>query len=119
MSTVWRHPKLGLGHETLVPAGADEVDVAALEAELRGHVRGEVAFDAGNRAAYAHDSSNYRQPPIGVVVPRDADDIVPVDASWFVRSGDARHYYLVVFQRVQPLKDGDGYRVDLRVREVE
>lgn len=81
MSTVWRHPKLGLGHETLVPAGADSVDVAALEAQLRANVRGEVAFDAGNRAAYAHDSSNYRQPPIGVVVPRSADDIVAAVAA--------------------------------------
>src|SRR3954465_2538598 len=76
MRTVWRNPKLGLGHRTLVPAGADEVDVAALEAQLRATVQGEVAFDAGNRSAYAHDSSNYRQPPIGVVVPKNADDIV-------------------------------------------
>jgi len=81
VSTVWRHPKLRLGHETLVPAGADEVDVAALEAALRENVRGEVAFDAGNRAAYAHDSSNYRQPPIGVVVPRDADDVAAAVAA--------------------------------------
>jgi FAD/FMN-containing dehydrogenase/Fe-S oxidoreductase len=81
MSTVWRHPKLGLGHETLVPAGADQVDVKALEAQLRVNVRGEVAFDGGNRAAYAHDSSNYRQPPIGIVVPRDADDIVAAVAA--------------------------------------
>src|SRR3954471_17665974 len=81
MSTVWRHPKLPLGHETLVPAGADSVDVAALEAQLRANVRGEVAFDAGNRAAYAHDSSNYRQPPIGVVVPLDAHDIAAAVAA--------------------------------------
>jgi FAD/FMN-containing dehydrogenase/Fe-S oxidoreductase len=81
MSTVWRNPKLGLGHETRVPAGIDLVDVASLEARLRATVRGEVAFDAGNRSAYAHDSSNYRQPPIGVVVPRDADDIVAAVAA--------------------------------------
>jgi FAD/FMN-containing dehydrogenase/Fe-S oxidoreductase len=76
VSTVWRNPKLGLGHTTLKPEGVDQVDVPALEARLRASVRGQVAFDAGNRAAYSHDSSNYRQPPIGVVVPRDADDIV-------------------------------------------
>jgi FAD/FMN-containing dehydrogenase/Fe-S oxidoreductase len=81
MKTVWRNPKLGLGHGTLIPEGANEVDVAALEAQLRSHVRGEVAFDGGNRAAYAHDSSNYRQPPIGVVVPRDAEDIVAAVAA--------------------------------------
>ncbi|HEX2396729.1 MAG TPA: FAD-binding protein, partial [Solirubrobacteraceae bacterium] len=60
----------------LRPAGIDEVDAAALEKRLRAAVRGEVRFDAGLRGAYAHDSSNYRQPPIGVVLPRDADDVV-------------------------------------------
>jgi FAD/FMN-containing dehydrogenase len=40
-----------------------------------------VAFDEGNRAAYSHDSSNYRQPPIGVVVPKSADDIVAAIAA--------------------------------------
>jgi FAD/FMN-containing dehydrogenase/Fe-S oxidoreductase len=33
-------------------------------------VDGEVRFDPGSRGAYAHDASNYRQPPIGVVVPK-------------------------------------------------
>jgi FAD/FMN-containing dehydrogenase/Fe-S oxidoreductase len=42
----------------------------SLEQELSAKVDGEIRFDAGSRAAYAHDSSNYRQPPIGVVVPR-------------------------------------------------
>jgi len=48
----------------------------ALQAELRERVRGEVRFDAGTRAIYAHDSSNYRQTPFGVVIPRDEDDAV-------------------------------------------
>src|SRR5258708_6476827 len=47
---------------------------AALAAELAGMVRGEVRFDAGSRALYSTDASNYRQMPIGVVVPRDAED---------------------------------------------
>jgi FAD/FMN-containing dehydrogenase/Fe-S oxidoreductase len=55
--------------------GVDEVDTESLEGALRSSVRGEVRFDAGHRAAYAHDSSNYRQAPICVVLPRDADDI--------------------------------------------
>ncbi len=38
-------------------------------------VRGEVRFDAGSRALYASDASNYRQVPIGLVVPRDAEDV--------------------------------------------
>src|SRR5262245_14900654 len=44
--------------------------------DLRRAVRGEVRFDPGSRALYATDSSNYRQVPIGVVIPRDPDDVV-------------------------------------------
>src|SRR3954452_17018490 len=55
--------------------GVEEIDQASLERTLRAAVRGEVYFDAAHRAAYAHDSSNYRQAPICVVLPRDADDI--------------------------------------------
>ena len=33
-------------------------------------------FDRGSRALYATDGSNYRQVPIGVVIPRSADDVV-------------------------------------------
>jgi len=46
------------------------VDTDKLRAALAEKVDGEVRFDAGSRAAYAHDGSNYRQPPLGVVVPR-------------------------------------------------
>src|SRR5437899_976895 len=56
-----------------MPSGPDS---AALESALRRHLRGEVRFDAGSRALYATDGSNYRQVPIGVVLPRDADDVV-------------------------------------------
>ena len=52
------------------------VDVKGLEAELKAELRGEVRFDAGSRALYATDGSNYRQVPIGVVVPRDTDDVI-------------------------------------------
>jgi FAD/FMN-containing dehydrogenase/Fe-S oxidoreductase len=46
-----------------------------LEQALRRAVRGDVSFDAGSRALYATDSSNYRQVPIGIVRPLDADDV--------------------------------------------
>ena len=52
------------------------VDAAALAAALRRELRGEVRFDDGSRALYATDASNYRQVPIGVVIPRSADDVV-------------------------------------------
>jgi len=52
------------------------VDESGLASALSRHVRGEVRFDDGSRALYATDGSNYRQIPIGVVIPRDADDVV-------------------------------------------
>ncbi len=52
------------------------VDAAALERALRERVGGEVRFDAGSRGAYSTDASNYRQVPIGVVVPRTVEDAV-------------------------------------------
>ncbi len=58
------------------PSRPAELDVAALENDLRAQVRGEVRFDPGSRALYATDGSNYRQTPIGVVIPRDEDDVV-------------------------------------------
>src|SRR5204863_48586 len=45
-------------------------------AARRETLRGEVRFDAGSRALYSTDSSNYRQVPIGVVIPRDRDDVL-------------------------------------------
>lgn len=51
------------------------IDAEALAAELRTQIHGEVHFDEGSRALYATDSSNYRQVPIGVVIPKDADDV--------------------------------------------
>src|SRR5262245_58089188 len=52
------------------------VEFQRLEAALAHALSGEVRFDNGMRAAYAADASNYRQVPIGVVLPRSADDIV-------------------------------------------
>jgi len=49
-------------------------DPLGLYEALRRHVRGEVKFDDGSRALYATDGSNYRQVPIGVVLPRNPDD---------------------------------------------
>src|SRR5215469_5276950 len=59
----------------------DRVDAAGLEAELRRNVEGEVRFDAGSKAMYAVDASNYRQVPIGVVVPRSKEDVVATVAA--------------------------------------
>ncbi len=51
-------------------------DTRALETRLRDAITGEVRFGDGDRAMYSTDASNYRQVPIGVVVPRTTDEIV-------------------------------------------
>ncbi|ANP55753.1 FAD/FMN-containing dehydrogenase/Fe-S oxidoreductase [Streptomyces griseochromogenes] len=53
-------------------------DLSGLETELRGVVRGEVGFDVTARALVTMDASNYRRVPVGVVAPRDADDVAAV-----------------------------------------
>jgi FAD/FMN-containing dehydrogenase/Fe-S oxidoreductase len=50
--------------------------IAVLESELRATIEGEVRFDVGTRAAYATDASNYRQVPVGVVIPRHEGDVI-------------------------------------------
>ena len=51
------------------------VSAETLAAELRTAITGEVRFDRAMRAVYSADASNYRQVPIGVVLPRSVSDI--------------------------------------------
>ena len=51
-------------------------DVRGLEGALGATVRGLVCFDAGTRALYATDASNYRHVPVGVVIPASVHDLV-------------------------------------------
>lgn len=53
-------------------------DMTDLEAALRRAVGGEVGFDVTSRALTTMDASNYRRVPLGVVAPRDADDVAAV-----------------------------------------
>ncbi|HET7405922.1 MAG TPA: FAD-linked oxidase C-terminal domain-containing protein [Mycobacteriales bacterium] len=65
--------------DPLVPGGVYSsavIDVAGLERALRKGITGEVRFDKGSKAMYANDASNFRQVPIGVVIPKTVDDIV-------------------------------------------
>jgi FAD/FMN-containing dehydrogenase/Fe-S oxidoreductase len=54
------------------------VDDNALIRALRAAVRGDVGADAGTRALYATDASNYRVPPRAVVLPRTVEDVAAV-----------------------------------------
>jgi FAD/FMN-containing dehydrogenase/Fe-S oxidoreductase len=60
---------------------AEQVDLSALEKSLRRYVRGEVRFDKGARAVWSTDASNFRMPPLGVVQPRDIDDVIATVAA--------------------------------------
>ncbi len=48
----------------------------ALARRLHSTVRGEVRFDPASRALYSTDASNYRQVPIGLVLPLDEADVI-------------------------------------------
>ncbi|MFF0716297.1 FAD-binding and (Fe-S)-binding domain-containing protein [Streptomyces bauhiniae] len=58
--------------------GTDMGIEGSLASELRRAVRGEVRFDATARALATMDASNYRRVPLGVVAPRDAEDVAAV-----------------------------------------
>jgi FAD/FMN-containing dehydrogenase/Fe-S oxidoreductase len=58
------------------PISTSTIDVRGLEHDLRAHISGEVRFDDGSRALYATDGSQYRQVPIGVVIPKNVDEVI-------------------------------------------
>lgn len=64
------------------PLTSDHDDTAQsyrqLTQDLADAIEGEVRFDAGSRALYANDASNYRQPPIGVTIPRSTEDVIAI-----------------------------------------
>jgi FAD/FMN-containing dehydrogenase len=57
-------------------SATDQVDVRGLRQALEQAVEGEVRFDTASKAMYATDASNYRQVPLGVVIPETLEDIV-------------------------------------------
>lgn len=52
------------------------LNTQALAVDLSRAISGEVRFDGGSRSLYATDASNYRQVPIGVVLPRTVDELM-------------------------------------------
>jgi FAD/FMN-containing dehydrogenase/Fe-S oxidoreductase len=58
--------------------GEQAADLAQMLAK---NVKGEVRFDPASRSLYAADLSIYRQVPVGVVIPRDADDVIATVAA--------------------------------------
>lgn len=62
-------------HVASVPLEQFDVDAQRLAFALRDRIEGEVRFDPGSRHLYATDASNFRQVPVGVVVPRTPADV--------------------------------------------
>ena len=56
-------------------------EAETLAKELSERIEGEVRFDSASRAIYATDASNYRQVPIGVVVPKSKEDVIETVAA--------------------------------------
>lgn len=54
---------------------ADTDTCRALARRLAAETQGEVLFDAGSRGRYATDASIYQQMPVGVFVPRSAQEV--------------------------------------------
>src|ERR671922_201999 len=73
--------KRGEKFPTLKRNSAWQGDPKGLTAQLKARTRGEVRFDEGSRGLYATDASNYRQVPIGVVLPRTVEDVVETVAA--------------------------------------
>ena len=55
-----------------------ESDTREMVEDLRGLVSGEVRFDKMSRALYSTDASIYEIEPVGVVIPRTAEDVIAV-----------------------------------------
>ncbi len=51
-------------------------DSARLRAELEAAIEGEVRFDPLSRSLYSTDASVYRIQPLGVVIPRNREDVI-------------------------------------------
>jgi len=54
---------------------SDNLLYADIEASLKNKLCGEVYFDAITRTLYSTDASNYQIEPVGVVIPKNDDDI--------------------------------------------
>lgn len=60
-----------------LPTSSPELNsLLQLRSRMQAQTQAELRFDAATRAAYASEASNYRQPPLGVVIPKTIDEMV-------------------------------------------
>ena len=64
--------------EKCMTTQVSESDTREMVEDLRGLVSGEVRFDKMSRALYSTDASIYEIEPVGVVMPRAAEDVIAV-----------------------------------------
>ena len=62
--------------EKAVKRSLKGVDITGLERDLSAAIEGEVRFDRGSIGMYSTDASNFREIPLGVVVPRSEHDVI-------------------------------------------
>ncbi|MBW3578808.1 MAG: FAD-binding protein [Actinobacteria bacterium] len=63
-------------HQMSIPKSQLDLDVEGLVAALERTIEGEVRFSDGDRHLYSTDASNFRQIPLGVVLPKTLDDVI-------------------------------------------
>ena len=56
-------------------ANLTEAELGAIGERLKGRIAGEIRMDRYNRLMYSTDASMYQMMPVGVVVPKNADDV--------------------------------------------
>ena len=54
------------------------IDAAALKKQLESQIQGEVRFDTVTRALYSTDASVYQIQPLGVVIPKNREDVIRI-----------------------------------------
>ncbi len=76
MATITHENEISRGSRRERPGDTPPPYADQLVHDLRERLEGEVRFDEGARALYATDASNYRQVPIGVVIPKTIEDVI-------------------------------------------
>jgi len=62
----------------LLQVGAPAFDALAIQRELESQIQGEVRFDTITRALYSTDASVYLIRPLGVVIPKNREDVIRI-----------------------------------------
>jgi FAD/FMN-containing dehydrogenase/Fe-S oxidoreductase len=81
MDETWTETGIEKAAHEAKPIPFPQAAADALAEDLYHHITGEVRFDPGSKALYATDASNYRQIPIGVVIPKTVEDVIATVAA--------------------------------------